>query len=306
MAEVTGKKIMGLSKNQAIFVAIGGAATVFLVYRHYKNASAVVNDTSSTGTGTDTSSDIDPETGYAYGSTEDEEALAGLSGEASGDAYGTLTSEPYYSTVATTQTPTTNAAWSQYVQQQLGTIGYDPETVAGAIGAYLSQIPLTATQAGIVQVALAECGPPPQGEYSIIPQGTSTTTTATVPNCAGGTTGAAHNLIVAAGLTPTDANSGNSGEAQWTCTGTTPAAGTKVVPGSDVAINSTKPVTPTPSPSPSPTPAKAKTYTVVSGDTLSGIAAKYGISWQTLYNANKGVVGSNPNLIRPGEVLTIP
>ena len=302
MAEIAGKKIMGLSKNQAIFVAIGGAATVYLVYRHYKSASAVVNDTSSTDTGTDTTgTDIDPETGYAYGSTEDEEALASLSGEASGDAYGTLSSEPYYSTVATTQTPTTNAAWSQYVQQQLGTIGYDPETVAGAIGAYLSQIPLTATQAGIVQVALAECGPPPQGEYSIIPQGTTSTTTTTatvvVPNCAGMSAGSAHNAIVAAGLVPTDTEGNVSGEASWTVASTTPAGGSTVATGSTVAINATKPAT---------TTATAKTYTVVSGDTLSGIAAKYGMSWQTLYAANKGVVGSNPNLIRPGEVLTIP
>jgi resuscitation-promoting factor RpfA len=49
---------------------------------------------------------------------------------------------------------------------------------------------------------------------------------------------------------------------------------------------------------------EGKSYTVVSGDTLSGIAAKEGLSnWQTLYNENKPVVGSNPNLIFPGQVL---
>jgi len=47
------------------------------------------------------------------------------------------------------------------------------------------------------------------------------------------------------------------------------------------------------------------TYTVVSGDTLSEIAQKEGISnWHTLYNENTSVV-SNPNLIYPGQVLTI-
>jgi len=46
------------------------------------------------------------------------------------------------------------------------------------------------------------------------------------------------------------------------------------------------------------------TYTVVSGDTLSGIAQKEGISnWHTLYNENTSVVGGNANLIFPGEVL---
>lgn len=48
----------------------------------------------------------------------------------------------------------------------------------------------------------------------------------------------------------------------------------------------------------------SRTYTVVKGDTLSGIARKLGISdWHTLYNNNKGVIGNNPNLIKPGQVL---
>jgi LysM repeat protein len=53
-------------------------------------------------------------------------------------------------------------------------------------------------------------------------------------------------------------------------------------------------------------PAKSTghSYTVVSGDTLSEIAAKEGIShWETLYQENQSVVGSNPNLIFPGQVL---
>lgn len=45
-----------------------------------------------------------------------------------------------------------------------------------------------------------------------------------------------------------------------------------------------------------------KTYTVKSGDTLSGIAAAYGTSWQRLADIN-GI--ANPNLIYPGQVLTI-
>ncbi len=46
-------------------------------------------------------------------------------------------------------------------------------------------------------------------------------------------------------------------------------------------------------------------YTVASGDTLSGIAAAHGTTWQHLYAANKKVIGDNPNLIMPGERLDV-
>lgn len=47
------------------------------------------------------------------------------------------------------------------------------------------------------------------------------------------------------------------------------------------------------------------TYIVKSGDSLSKIYKKLGYSsWQALYNANKGVIGSNPNLIRTGQKLS--
>lgn len=50
----------------------------------------------------------------------------------------------------------------------------------------------------------------------------------------------------------------------------------------------------------------SKAYTVQKGDTLSGIGAKYGMSWQKIYDANRAVIGSNPNLIYAGQKLTIP
>lgn len=50
-------------------------------------------------------------------------------------------------------------------------------------------------------------------------------------------------------------------------------------------------------------PAESDTYTVRSGDTLSGIASRYGTTYQALAALN-GIV--NPNLIYPGQVLQLP
>ena len=56
-----------------------------------------------------------------------------------------------------------------------------------------------------------------------------------------------------------------------------------------------------------PSQPSRRTYTVRPGDTLSGIAARFGIAdWRTLYRANRSVVGPDPDVIRPGQVLTIP
>ena len=62
---------------------------------------------------------------------------------------------------------------------------------------------------------------------------------------------------------------------------------------------STKPCTPKPTPAPAPA---AETHTVKSGETLSGIAAKYGTTYQHLAAIN-GI--NNPDLIYAGQVLKI-
>ena len=55
--------------------------------------------------------------------------------------------------------------------------------------------------------------------------------------------------------------------------------------------------------------ATGKTYTVKPGDTLWSISKKYlgnGSRYSEIYKSNKAVIGSNPGLIKPGQVLTIP
>lgn len=68
--------------------------------------------------------------------------------------------------------------------------------------------------------------------------------------------------------------------------------------------------TPPPGPTPpGPTPPGPTTYTVVAGDFLYKIAANLcgdASKWKEIYAANVGVIGADPDLIFPGQVLTIP
>jgi murein DD-endopeptidase MepM/ murein hydrolase activator NlpD len=49
------------------------------------------------------------------------------------------------------------------------------------------------------------------------------------------------------------------------------------------------------------------TYTVAAGDTLSSIAQSQGVEggWRSLYDANRDIVGADPDLIEPGQELTL-
>jgi len=52
-----------------------------------------------------------------------------------------------------------------------------------------------------------------------------------------------------------------------------------------------------------------RTYTVKPGDSLSAIAAAYlgnANRYPEIYELNKGVIGGDPNLIHPGQVLVLP
>ncbi len=62
-------------------------------------------------------------------------------------------------------------------------------------------------------------------------------------------------------------------------------------------------------PTPPAEKAEPKTHTVGKGDSLSKIAKTYyghTGKWKQLYQANKAVIGANPDLIKPGQVLVIP
>jgi nucleoid-associated protein YgaU len=68
--------------------------------------------------------------------------------------------------------------------------------------------------------------------------------------------------------------------------------------------HSTTAKVPTPAPAPPP-----RTYTVAKGDSLWAIAKKQlgqGNRWTEIYEKNRAVIGDNPDLIKPGQVLTLP
>lgn len=67
--------------------------------------------------------------------------------------------------------------------------------------------------------------------------------------------------------------------------------------------NQPKPVQPTPNPTPAPSTDGETVYTVVAGDTLSGIASRYDTTYQKLAEYN-GI--ANPNLIIVGQKIRIP
>ncbi|MFH9613713.1 peptidoglycan DD-metalloendopeptidase family protein [Streptomyces pratensis] len=59
--------------------------------------------------------------------------------------------------------------------------------------------------------------------------------------------------------------------------------------------------------SPTAVPGQHESYTVARGDSLSGIASAERVQggWQQLYAANRAVVGAEPDLILPGQRLTL-
>lgn len=64
-----------------------------------------------------------------------------------------------------------------------------------------------------------------------------------------------------------------------------------------------------PQPAPKHTPSYPRIYIVKPGDSLSSISYRYPVhgagNWQAIYNLNRATIGSNPNLIKPGQRLKL-
>ena len=146
-------------------------------------------------------------------------------------------------TVVGSNVYTSDSAWSQAAQAGLTDIGYTGTDVSAALGLYLTGQPVTSTQAQIINAAIGEYGPPPQGSFQITLQpataASPTTGTITVPYVVGKNLAQAISTIENAGLKEHTTTTGIANPSNWKVAGQNPAGG-KVMPGSTVTISASK------------------------------------------------------------------
>jgi hypothetical protein len=188
----------GMSRT-SVYASLAGftGITGYLVVRHHKST-GTWNPWSGAGSqGTTSTTAIDPVTGMPVSQDDAVDPLTNMTYLAEAQQYGSVqaaeASVSQFGTSAATGsgvgvqpasgypvagspsgtqsgTPyTSNQTWAQAAQAGLTDIGFDPEAIAAALGAYLQQEPLTPDQVKIVEAARAEYGPPPVGNLQIIP-----------------------------------------------------------------------------------------------------------------------------------------
>lgn len=180
-------------------------------------------------------------------------------------------------TIDTATVIETNEAWRVEAVRHLTSSGIDALASSEAVRAHLAgDRQLTATERAWISSAIGALGPTPQS-------------------------------------TPTPAVSDGHTTAPPPVTKPSPTAppAPAPTPAPKPAPKPAPTPKPTPAPKPAPTPApQRRTHVVVRGDTLSNIARRYyngnANRWRDIYNANRTVIGANPNLIFPGQTLLIP
>lgn len=305
MALDLGKQIGPLPLGAWIAIVGGGLAFAYYTSTH----------------STTTSSTVDPGVAAGYDSTT-----------------GTDTTD---TTDTTTDTGTTgivdNDSWGTAAVNALIARGYSATDAQTAISKYLNGGSPSLKDTALINLAILLVGAPPSLPDTNLPAtpnpstGTTTSTAARwqgVAVNASGTPGPPGNYTLKAG-SKRYTNTGKvvgayNGKTvyvmQWGKIGGTWygksytyyfRASDLVAPKSTVSVKKTTPVkTPAKPQAPkAPAKPKAKTYTVKASDNggLSEIAARLGIKggWRTLYSLNKKTIGSNPNLIKPGQVLKL-
>jgi len=157
MADTVNIPGMGAQKKTTVYIA-GGIGVVIVGVVWYRSRNTATSTTTSTPVDT---TQIDPATGYAYGSAEDAAALAAQSSyiSAGGSSGG---GSSYYSGG---QQPTgfvSDAQWAQAAEDYLGnTVGSDLPTVSAALGKYITGGSVTDDQHSIINQAIAFQGYPP-------------------------------------------------------------------------------------------------------------------------------------------------
>lgn len=179
-------KIFGSNVPKPIVIGGGAAIVIGGVFYYRKNKEDAASKASVDAA---SSSEIDPATGYPYGSAEDAAALASQdsyqSPSPSGYGYtgyaGGSGAVPFGS--GAPGSFTNNAEWAQFVEAyEINNMGADGPAVGNAIGKYISGQPLTTdAMVSIVQSAIAIGGYPPVSGPNGHPPGYVTVPTPTVP-----------------------------------------------------------------------------------------------------------------------------
>lgn len=201
-----------LSKTQ-LYIVVGGGLAIGVVAEvlHHKKtgswspfASGTASSSNSGATGTDPVTGLpfsqddttDPITGQTYlaeaqqyGSVAAAEAAVSAWGQSTATGSGIPVNPASPASSGSINTPvgssvyTSNAAWAQAATAGLTDVGYPATDVSSALGAYLTQTPLTPAQATLVKTAIAEYGPAPIGNLQVIliPNATPSTTPPPAP-----------------------------------------------------------------------------------------------------------------------------
>lgn len=136
---------------------LGAVATAGIVIWYVMRARSQSSSSTST-----TDPSIDPSTGLPYAQEYGGYGAGGM-GVPQQFGYYDPTTGQYITGTASVTAPPTNASWAQQVESYLQTVGYDPTTVAAAIGKYLTGQTLSSDQQGIVAAAVGFYGNPPLG-----------------------------------------------------------------------------------------------------------------------------------------------
>lgn len=233
--------------NKKTLAIVGGGGVLLLGIVWYRSKKASGSSSSSTDTTAQTDqSNIDPATGFPYGSPEDVQALQSqqMIGGGFGPVYGGG-GTPGGTTGPGPGSFTDNGQWAQYAEDYLvNTVGQPAADVGNALGKYLTAQPVDTTGKGYINEAIAFAGFPPVSGPNGNPPGIvdgppgpppPPPGQVTVPNVIGMETDAGQRAIVAAGLVVSRSQKLKPGVGSTIVT-QSPSAGTKVNSGSTVTI----------------------------------------------------------------------
>lgn len=250
---------MKIQKKTAAIVGIGLIGIIGIEWYKNKQAQSAAAAANAQATQQAGQNEIDPSTGFPYGSSEDAAALQSQSNYMNPYAYNSGsyvggqvigydgTGNPIYGPT-NTGSFTSNAQWAQYVESYLeSNQGADPTTVGNAIGKYITGQPLTSDMIQVVENAIAIAGYPPvsgangnppnfitANSPTPTPTPTPTPNTIAVPNVVGMHLADATGVLTAVGLKEGGASQ-IKGKTSTVVT-ETPSAGTQVAPGSMVTL----------------------------------------------------------------------